>query len=385
MRQLSIILLALAITQASAQTTVTGLVFDDTNSNGKRDQGEAGIAGVAVSDQISVVITDKDGRYTLPGAKGYGLIMISQPNGYTASPFWTTLDGKSSADFPLKKATAPTEFTFIHASDTHISEKSLDRMGKFQAAVIKANPNLVLVTGDLVRDALRVGEAEATRLYELYKSETSKIKPPVWNSPGNHEIFGIERHLSLVSPTHPMYGRKMYRHYLGPDYYSFNYGGVHFISLNSLEYDDLWYYGRIDSVQLAWLKQDVAKVSGTTPIITFQHVPFISGGISASVYEASGPGRTLETGKGGTQLRHVVSNYQDVLMILQNHNYPLALAGHFHYQQKLSIEGVQTRFEQTGAVIGSSEEGVLKMPSGITLYKVKDGKIDAGTFIKLDE
>jgi hypothetical protein len=384
MRILSTLVFTFLALQAGAQA-ISGVVFNDTNANGRRDAGEAGVSGVAVSDQVSVVATDKEGRYTIPTIKGFGLVMISVPDGYSTTSYWKKLtEPTSPVDFPLKKVTSQTEFVFVHASDTHVSEKSLDRMQKFKAAVEKANPALVVVTGDLIRDALRVPEAEATRLYELYKSETAAIKPPVWSAPGNHEIFGIERHLSLVSSSHPLYGRKMYHHYLGPDYYSFNYGGVHFIALNSLEYDDLWYYGRIDSLQLEWLKQDVAQVAKTTPIVTFQHVPLYSGGISLGAFEADGPGRTLEKGKGGTQLRHVVSNSQEVFSILKDHNYPLALAGHHHSQQKFSLEGVQTRFEQTAAVIGPSEEGVFKLPSGITVYRVKNGAIDSGTFVRLD-
>ena len=202
--------------------------------------------------------------------------------------------------------------------------------------------------------------------------------------PGNHEIFGIERHLSLVSEQHPLYGRKMYHHYLGPDYYSFNYGGIHFIGLNSVEFEDLWYYGRIDSIQFEWLKKDVATVSSTTPVITFQHIPFFSGGFSMMPFEEDGLGRSLVREKGVLQYRHIVSNAQDVLTILKGHNYPLAVAGHYHFQQKFSFEGLPTRFEQTAAVIGPTNEGNLQMTSGITVYHVKEGKIDEGKFIHLD-
>jgi hypothetical protein len=31
------------------------------------------------------------------------------------------------------------------------------------------------------------------------------------------------------------------------------------LGLNSVEFENLWYYGRIDSVQLAWLKKDVGS------------------------------------------------------------------------------------------------------------------------------
>lgn len=386
MQKLLLVIALSVTTYGFAQQKITGIVFHDANANGKRDAGEAGVAGVVVSDQVSSVLSDSRGQYEIAALKGYGMVMISVPSGYSTPSFWKKVTNTDTqVDFALMKVAAPTEFSFIHASDTHISERSLGRMQKFRAAADAAKPNLILITGDLVRDALRVGEAEATKYYELFKSEVAKLKPPVWCTPGNHEIFGIERHLSLVSPEHPLYGRKMYHHFMGPDYYSFNYGGVHFIALNSLEYDDLFYYGRIDSVQLEWLKQDVAHLPKNTPIVTFQHAPFFAGGITMEPFEADGLGRTLEKGKGGTQLRHVVSNARDVFTILKGYNFPLALAGHLHAQQKFSLEGVQTRFEQTGAVIGPSDDGVFNMPSGITLYKVKDGKIDGGTFIRLDE
>jgi Icc protein len=177
----------------------------------------------------------------------------------------------------------------------------------------------------------------------------------------------------------------MYRHYFGPDYYSFNYGGVHFIGLNSLEFEDLWYFGRIDSVQLEWLKKDLATISSTTPVVTFQHVPFYSGGFSMMPFEEDGPARTIVREHGVMQYRHIISNAQDVFALMRNHNFPLALAGHYHFQQKFSLEGMQTRFEQTAAVVGPAEEGIITMPSGVTVYRVKEGKIDDGKFIRLDK
>ena len=289
-----------------------------------------------------------------------------------------------SVDFPLVKIPVQNEFVFIHASDTHISDNSIGRMQKLKNKIDSVKPDFVIVSGDLVKDALRVPEKEAMAYYALYKQETEKIQTPVWNIPGNHEIFGIERHLSLVSKNNPYYGRKMYYHFLGPDYYSFNYNGIHFIGLNSLSYDDLYYYGYIDSVQIAWLKKDIALVDPKTPIVTFQHVPFYSGGFSFDNFELVGANRTVESVHGVLQNRHIVSNAGEVMKVLAKRNYPLALAGHYHAQQKFSLYGVQTRFEQTGAVIGPAMKESFIMPSGITVYRVKNGKIDEGVFVVLD-
>jgi hypothetical protein len=381
-----IILFFFKYTQAQQPISfITGYVFEDTNQNKIKDTGEPGIKGIAVSDQVNISYTDDHGFYQLQKTIGFDLIYVSNSDVYRAlHAFWKPISA-GSIDFGMIKQSIPITFKFIQASDTHISEASMDRMDKFRVIVDSVNPNLVIVTGDLVKDALRVSEPEATKVYELFKKESNKIKSPLWLVPGNHEIFGIERHLSLVSPKNPLYGRNMYRHYFGPDYYSFNYGGVHFIGLNSLEFDDLYYYGHIDSIQLEWLKRDVANIPLTTPIVTFQHVPFFTGGLSMSPYEADGLGRTLEKEKGSTQFRHVVSNALEVLEILKGHYYPLALAGHYHYQQKFSLEGLNTRFEQTGAVIGPSSMGVISMPSGVTVYTVSNGKIDEGKFIRLDK
>jgi Calcineurin-like phosphoesterase/N terminal of Calcineurin-like phosphoesterase len=376
---------ALAQNSSDRPAAISGFVFVDNNHNGIPDKGEEGIAGVVISDQVNVVRTDDKGYYRIDHLAGNGFVFISMPDGYKSESLFWQLAVKEEINFPLTRSSNPVSFTFIQASDTHISEKTMDRMQKFRSIVDSVKPDFVIITGDLVKDALRVPEKEARGYYELFRQEIGKLTTPVWCIPGNHEIFGIERHLSLVSTQNPLYGRKMYHYYFGPDYYSFNYGGFHFIGLNSVEFDDLWYYGRVDSTQIEWLKRDVATVNPSTPIITFQHIPFFSGGFSMSTYEETGPMQSLVREHGVLQYRQIVSNAREVLAILNGHNYPLALAGHYHFQQKFSLEGVQTRFEQTAAVIGPSEIGYLKMPSGVTLYRVSKGMIDGGTFIRLDK
>ncbi|HRI80643.1 MAG TPA: metallophosphoesterase [Cyclobacteriaceae bacterium] len=368
---------------------IYGVVFIDANGNGIREKNEIGLKGVVVSDQITAVTTDANGFYQIANSKGLGYVFVSLPSGYKAvRNFFSKVNASQSnvqVDFAIIKTINPTRFKFIHASDTHISSQTLDRIAKFKAVADSVKPDFILVTGDLVKDALRVPEAEASSLFELYKNEILKFELPVWNVPGNHEIFGIERELSKVSKDNPLYGRKMYRHYFGPDYYSFNFGGIHFVALNSLEFEDLWYYGSIDSVQREWLKKDLAAVPPSTPVVTFQHVPFISGELSISGFTESGPSRTLEKEHGEPKFRHVVSNALGIITILRSHPFPLALAGHHHSRQLLYLEtaGQQTRFEQGAAVIGPSDRGSIQFPSGVTVYDVENGEIDGGTFIIL--
>ena len=379
-------LLCVAATGASTQPQpqVTGIVFEDINRNGQRDQGERGLAGIAVSNQREVVRTARDGSYSLPHP-AYGITFASLPDGYTAvGNFWRTVASSStSADFALTSRPTAGTFTFIHASDTHVSAQSIGRLQRLRAIVEQQRPDFVLVTGDLVRDALRVGEGEARGYYDLYTEEVRRFPVPVWSVPGNHEIFGIERHLSLVSSTHPLYGKGMYRDRLGPNYYSFNHGGVHFVGLDSVDIADLWYYGHVDDVQLAWLKADLAAVPPEMPVVTFNHIPFATAIDAVGGYRDDGPAPTLIKVGGRTVFRHVVSNLDAVLASIGSREWPLALGGHIHTRESIGFgSAVRTRFHQAAAVVGPTNNAIPAI-SGVTLYRVKDRVIDDGEFIAL--
>ena len=49
-----------------AETLAKGIVFHDSNGNGKRNAGEKRLAGVGVSNGVDVVETDSKGRYEIP-------------------------------------------------------------------------------------------------------------------------------------------------------------------------------------------------------------------------------------------------------------------------------------------------------------------------------
>ena len=372
--------------RAQQAATITGTVFIDANGNGVRDPGERGVANVAVSNQDAVVTTDASGAYRLP-VGSTGVVFVSVPDGYRAvGGFWRSVAGAAPVmDFPLTPAKRATVFTFIHASDTHVAPPVLARTQRLRALSDSLNPAFVIVTGDLVRDALRVGEPEATGYYEMFGREAALFRSPVWTVPGNHENFGIERAKSHVEATNPLYGRSMYHHFRGPDYYSFTFGGVHFVGLNSVDIDDQRYYGHVDSLQLEWLRRDLALVPATTPVVTFNHIPFFTSLDAMGGYNDEPPAPSLITVHGKTQYRHTVANAGDVLAILRKHKHVLALGGHLHAGEHLEyeIDGVKTRFNQAPAIVGPSEDASMSFPSGFTLYTVRNGVIDAGRFIPL--
>ena len=372
------------VVSAGAQS-VQGVVFADHNGNGVRDPREPGVANVAVSDQDTVMLTRGDGSFTMPRGRGHGLVFISVPNGYRATSNWW-----KRADEPLSFALTPVArtrgFTFVHASDTHISEQSVPRTRRLRQLVDSLRPAFAIVTGDLVRDALRVPETEARGYYELFVREKSAFRTPVHTVPGNHEIFGIETDKSGVSPSHPLFGKTMYRSYLGPDYYSFNMGGVHFVALNTADIAGNYYHGNVDSLQLAWLKRDLATLPPQTVVVTFNHIPFYSAAEILNGYDDTPPAPTLITVNGRTTFRHTVSNAAEVLAALATRRHELALGGHIHIVERLEYErdGQRTRFATSAATVAPVQNAGRTFPSGITLYTVRNGEIDAGRFIRLD-
>ena len=58
-------LILLLASLLAAGTAVSGVVFVDANADGRREPGEAGVAGVVVTDGTTVVTTDAAGEYRL--------------------------------------------------------------------------------------------------------------------------------------------------------------------------------------------------------------------------------------------------------------------------------------------------------------------------------
>ena len=388
LRGLLLFLLSALSATAQLEARITGVIYLDENENGVVDGGDSRLGEVAVSNQRTVVTTNAEGEYELPDP-GSGVVFVVAPDGLESpTSFWQhvgSVGETRAADFPLVRSRTGSSFRFIHASDVHLNEETLPRMRRLREIVETHRPAFVLITGDLVHDALRVDEAEATSYYELFVREIEAFPVPVWTVPGNHEIFGIERHLSLVSPEHPLYGKAMYRHFLGPTYYSFNAGGIHFVGLDTVDFDDLWYYGHVDEAQLEWLRQDLAAIPEGTPVVSFNHMPFVTAGDILYGYTDEPPAPTLIEVDGVISFRHTVSNAGSVLSALRHRELTLALAGHGHIRETLFYEtaGAQTRFHNAAALRSDAEAAGLDLPSGVTVYLVSDGAVDDGTFVSI--
>ena len=360
-----------------AAVTVSGVVYGDANANGRRDAGEPGLGGVAVSDGAEVVVTAADGAYRLE-ASGRNVFVVV-PGDRRATSDWHK-SSSARIDFALAPSPPAAEWRFAHLSDTHVHPENVDRMRRALALAQSRTPDFAVVTGDLNKDALRVDEPTARARMSLYAGEAVKSPVPLRSAPGNHDIFGIERHLSLVPTTNPAYGKTLFEEILGPRYYSWNRGRVHFVVLDTLGVDDLWYYGLLEDDELAWLKKDLALLPPGTTVITAGHVPLRTAAVFDN-YETEGEARSLITVKGVTFYRHVVRNVAALAEILEPYRWTLALQGHTHEGERLRLfDGGITRFHTAPAV--DHPKGSL-LPSGIFIYTVHGEDIDDGELLPL--
>jgi Icc protein len=185
----------------------------------------------------------------------------------------------------LAFADAQANFTFAYISDAHIQQIKGNRFVRnWDRGLIRAvaetnllypKPDFVMFGGDLAQLGSAPELDHGAEILSALKIKTRYVM-------GEHDYY-----LDLGA-----YWEKLF----GPQYYSFDHKGVHFVVLNSiLTYDD-WTYHRwptseqrmlemagldnpngspfmVGDKQRQWLKKDLAKIPKTTPIVVFSHSP----------------------------------------------------------------------------------------------------------------
>jgi len=168
------------------------------------------------------------------------------------------------AQTPRSAKTKP--FTFLQISDSHIGfDKAAnpDTRGTFREAVAKAKalptkPDFILHTGDISHLSKDDQFAEAEAII-------SEIGLPVFYTPGEHDMLdegGGKAYLARFGK-----GTK------GTGWYSFDHRGVHFVALVNVADLKPGGMAHIGEDQLAWLKDDLARLGASTPVVVFAHIP----------------------------------------------------------------------------------------------------------------
>ena len=219
-------------------------------------------------------------------------------------------------------------FNFAYISDSHLYVKKTNE--RFVRQLLRAvddvnsldpQPDFVLYGGDLAqlgrKEELDVGA-------QILKS----LKAPVHMMAGEHDwYYDMGEHWNTL---------------FGPEHYSFDHKGVHFVVLMSVHEKDFWsargmspaermhtVAGLDNAVQSAfevgapqreWLKQDLEKVSASTPVIVFSHSP---------LYKLYRPWNFW------------TDDAEDVQAILQRFDHVTVLHGHTHQVLTNRIGNIQ--------------------------------------------
>jgi len=157
-------------------------------------------------------------------------------------------------------------FTFLQISDSHIGfskPANPDALGTLKEAVarIKAlpeKPAFIIHTGDISHLSRDEEFDDAEKLIQ-------EAGLPVFYVPGEHDLLDEEPGKSYLR----RFGGKA----RGAGWYSFDFGGVHYVGLVNVVNLQAGGLGNLGAEQLEWLAKDVAGLSSETPIVVFAHIP----------------------------------------------------------------------------------------------------------------
>jgi hypothetical protein len=286
------------MTTSADAATAAGTVFEDSNENGTREDGEPGLEGVLLSNGRAIVPTDADGRYQIDVGNG-GIVFVIKPTGfrtqmdaqmlprfhYIHAPDGTPADitlryegltptgpMPDAIDFPLVRQDEAGAFDVVMFADTQPqSDVEVDFIrDDVVAELVGTNAAFAVTVGDIMFDDLA--------LFPRYNRIMSRMGIPVYNVPGNHE-------LNFLSPD-DRYSLETYKRLIGPPTYAWSYGGVHFIAIDNVDYQGFeagreeptyrgngMYEGRISDDALAFVEAFISTVAKGSRVVVFHHIP----------------------------------------------------------------------------------------------------------------
>jgi 3',5'-cyclic AMP phosphodiesterase CpdA len=120
----------------------------------------------------------------------------------------------------------------------------------------------------------------------------------------------------------------------------------------------------VDAEQLTWLKNDLAALPASAPVIVSVHIPLVTAFGSYVPQPATPPKHHGMS----------VANSSEVIALFEGHNVLGVLQGHTHINEMVEWKGVP--YFTSGAVSGNWWRGTrMGTPEGFTVVEVKDGKL----------
>lgn len=271
--------------------TAKGIVFCDLNNDGKYNDGDAPYSKVKVSNGQEIVLTDENGRYELPIEEDMTIFVI-KPTGYrtpldennlpkffylhkpNGSPKLKFPGSKAtgalpqSIDFPLYRQEEPEAFKILLFGDPQPrNNMEVDYITHDVVSELIGDESAFGVTlGDIAFDNLKT--------FKTLNQSIAMIGIPWYNVIGNHDINLDAKTRKNVNET--------FEETYGPTFYSFDYGQVHFVVLDNIDWGlheqskRYRYSANFGKRQLEFLKKDLSMIPQTQMVVVLMHIPIIA-------------------------------------------------------------------------------------------------------------
>lgn len=302
-----------------------GLVYHDRNQNRAPDDGEEGLPGVGVSNGRDIVTTGADGRYELPIDPQDAAVFVLKPSGWRPPwsedrlPLFYYLHKPAGSpparfagvppsgplpaavNFPLYPQEEPAAFELILFGDTQARNETeeLYNANSAIAELLGSTAAFGVTLGDIVFDDLDV--------FPLHNRAVALIGIPWYNVIGNHDVNTDAATRATANET--------YERFYGPSYYSFDYGQIHFVVLDNIDWTPPTataagkYSGGFGPHQLEFLRNDLARIPAPQMVVLMMHIPLT-----------------------------LTADRQEVYRLLEQRPLALSIAGHTHTHEQHYID-----------------------------------------------
>lgn len=283
--------------EPSAGTTVFGLVSSE----------EGPVANVVVSDGTEVTVTNDKGIYELKSAKKWGYVFISVPSGYEVAAegvfpqFYQTLKGAADVveqkDFKLTKVDGQDRYKLFLLGDMHLANRTNDA-AQFTQFTTDLNAYMAQHSGQKMY-ALTLGDMT----WDLYWYKNNYALPQ-YRETINRQVENLQiyhtmgNHDNDFMTTSDYDAAVKYVDCIGPTFYSFNIGQVHYVVMDNIDCsaydgtDSRNYVKKLSNEQLNWLAKDLAYVDKSTPLIVAMH---------AQIYKPTSTGFAFDHDSANTE------------------------------------------------------------------------------------
>ncbi|HMO15941.1 MAG TPA: calcineurin-like phosphoesterase family protein [Pirellulaceae bacterium] len=317
-----------------ADVIARGTVFHDQDGTGKPSPNNRGVQGVGVSNGELVTLTDAQGRWELPVDEQVDSIFVIKPRGWQVKlddhnlPQFTYLhrpEGSpelryaglqptgplpSSLDFALTPQDEPEQYSALFCGDPQPRDlREIDYLARTVVPHMQGTKAAFGVSlGDIMFDNLN--------LYPPLNQTLGLIGLPWFNVLGNHDLNFDSKDNQFAYDT--------FKRTYGATYYSFDWGPVHFLVLNNIDWtgadpergkDRGSYRGYLGPRQLSFIKNDLAHVPTDKLVVLMMHIPLKPSVVS---------GESIET-----------ADRDELFEILKDRPNLLSFSAHLHWHGNL--------------------------------------------------